>query len=111
MNANHEPALHATTCLGELGMGCAEVGAGHGLNPVQRAVAAATPSAWVDAVVAGPTKDGWTLLHALEDGRELLVWHHEPLSELGTGQPVALHATYHVLAAGAQWRNVLVGGR
>ncbi len=108
MSTDHEPALHASTCPEELGMGCGTVGAGHGLHAVQRAVAAATPSAWVDAVVAGQAAGGWTRLHAVEDGRELRVWHHVPLG-VDAGEPVALHTTYHVLAAGARWSNVLVG--
>jgi hypothetical protein len=110
MSANPEPtALHAPTCLGETGTACSAVGPGHAMHPVQRAVAAATPSGWVDAVVGRTTADGWTALHAVDDGRELAVWHHAPLTDAGAGAPVALHATYHVLAAGGQWLNVLVG--
>lgn len=104
---NHEPtALHATTCLGELG--CAMLGPGHEIHPLQRAVAAATPSSWVDVVVGGTAADGWTTLHPVDGERTFRVWHHQ---DAGTtnGEPAALHPTYHVLALGQRWLNVLVG--
>jgi hypothetical protein len=79
------------------------------MHPVQRAVVAATPSSWIDAVAGATTADGWTTLYALADGREIQVWHHASIESAGAGQPVALHGTYHVLAAGGVWLNVLVG--
>lgn len=109
MSANPErTALHATTCHGELG--CAMSSAGHGLHPLQRVVATATPSSWVDAFVGQVGQDGWATLHAADDDRVLRVWHHEPFAGLTVGEPVALHATYHVLALGRRWLNVLVDG-
>ncbi|HEY0118518.1 MAG TPA: hypothetical protein VGC04_07050 [Cellulomonas sp.] len=109
MSANHEDiALHATTCPGELG--CAMAAPGHDLHPLQRVVAAATPSSWVDAWVGEATPDGWATLHAADDDRVIRVWHHEPLAGLTPGEPVALHRTYHVLALGPRWWNVLVDG-
>lgn len=109
MSANpEETVLHVATCHGELG--CAMSDAGHDLHALQRVVAAATPSSWLDAVVGEATADGWVTLYAADDGRVVRVWHHRPLAELAEGEPVALHATYHVLALGRRWWNVLVGG-
>ena len=108
MSSNPEnTALHAATCPGELG--CAMSSPGHDLHPLQRVVAAATPSSWVDAFVGEVTPDGWATLYAADDGRALRVWHHEALT-VPAGEPVALHATYHVLAVGTHWVNVLVDG-
>ncbi len=101
-------ALHVATCPGELG--CAMSAPGHDLHPMQRVVTAATPSSWVDAVVGEVTPDGWATLHAADDDRAFRVWHHEPLAGLSQGEPVALHGTYHVLAQGQRWWNVLVDG-
>ncbi len=108
MSANPEEiALHAATCPGELG--CAMSDPGHDLHPLQRLVAAATPSAWVDAFVADTGDDGWVTLRAADDGRAVRVWHHGSLAGLVEGEPVALHPTYHVLALGLRWVNVLLG--
>lgn len=107
MNANpEETTLHAT-CAGELG--CAMSAAGHDLHPLQRIVASATSSSWVDAFVGEAGPDGWVTVHAADDGRTFRVWHHDPLA-LAAGEPVALHVTYHVLALGRRWVNVLVDG-
>jgi hypothetical protein len=107
MSSNPEnTALHASTCPGDLG--CAMSAAGHDLHPMQRVAATATPSSWVDAFV-GQVAGGWATLQAADDERVFRVWHHEQLS-LTAGEPVALHATYHVLAVGRQWLNVLVDG-
>jgi hypothetical protein len=107
MNANpEETTLHAT-CAGELG--CAMADAGHDLHRMQRVVAAATPSSWVDAFVGEVGADGWVTLHAADDELTFRVWHHDALA-LAAGEPVALHVTYHVLAVGRHWVNVLVGG-
>ena len=107
MNANPEETTLNATCAGDLG--CAMSGAGHDLHPLQRIVAAATPSSWVDGFVGLVGDDGWVTVHAAEGGRAFRVWHHDALG-LGAGEPVALHATYHVLALGRRWVNVLVGG-
>lgn len=107
MSSNPEDtALHASTCPGELG--CAMSAPGHDLHPLQRVVATATPSSWVDAFV-GEAAAGWVTLHAADDGRAFRVWHHDELA-LSAGEPVALHVTYHVLALGRRWLNVLVDG-
>jgi hypothetical protein len=109
MSADREPtALHTETCPGELG--CAMVGPGHDMHPLQRAVASATPSSWVDGFVGEVTADGWVTLWSLDDERVFRLWHHEPLAGVAEGEPVALHPTYHVLALGGRWVNVLVGG-
>lgn len=108
MGSNPENAtLHASTCPGELG--CAMSAPGHDLHPLQRVVAAATPSSWVDAFV-GEVAGGWVTLHTADGERVVRVWHHQELA-LTAGEPVALHVTYHVLALGRRWLNVLVDAR
>lgn len=108
MSANSEnAALHAVTCAGELG--CAMSEPGHDLHPLQRMVASATSSSWVDAFVGGAADDGWVTVYSADDERAFRVWHHQPLVGLTEGEPVALHPTYHVLALGRRWVNVLLG--
>ncbi|WP_350347385.1 hypothetical protein ABIQ69_12165 [Agromyces sp. G08B096] len=79
---------------------------GHGLNAVQARVARATPSRWVDAVVLEAGADGFVTVAALDGGLRR-VWHHAPLGgRLRSGEPVALHAVYGVLAVGDEHLSV-----
>ncbi|WOF24627.1 hypothetical protein N8K70_08235 [Microbacterium betulae] len=98
---------HTDVCLHEAGALCAEVGPGHDMHMLQRRVVAATPSRWVDAIAGATSEDGWLDLHGL-DGRVVTrVWHHESLRRtVLPGEPVALHAGYHVLSVGDTWLNV-----
>ncbi|MFF1876968.1 hypothetical protein [Leifsonia sp. NPDC058230] len=89
------------------GVMCAESGAGHELSFLQRRVASATPSKWRDAVVTLVLPDGWVQLTTIDDQESVWVWQHSDLTgALHSGEPVALHEVYHVLAAGSHWLNV-----
>ncbi|MCU1482884.1 MAG: hypothetical protein JWQ19_3670 [Subtercola sp.] len=95
-------------CAAESVMECARAEEGHSLHPMRRRLAAATPSKWADALVTAVRADGWVELVSVETGVRARVWHHESLVEaLAVGEPVALHATYSVLAVGLEWRSVV----
>jgi hypothetical protein len=106
----HQPArttLHFV-CTGEFGMECARAEEGHSLHPMRKRLAAATPSKWADAIVVSVSEDGWIELVSVETAATTRVWHHEQVGEtLHIGEPVALHATYNVLAVGSDWRSVV----
>ena len=112
--------LHTQQCNHTGNAVCANRGAGHALQPIQARVAAATASKWVDGIVASVSADGWigirlvdaqgaTDLLDLPDGSEQVwVWNHDDLTAaLGTGQPVAVHALYNVLANGSSRISVI----
>jgi hypothetical protein len=81
---------------------------GHGLDTMRRRLVAATPRRWVDAIVTESRRDGTLTLLTL-DGDPIRAWHHEDLSPaLAPGEPVAVHASYGVLAAGGVWRSVAI---
>lgn len=91
------------------GEGCSHTGAGHSLSPLQRRVAAATPSKWRDALVVTVASGGWIALELLETAETVWAWNHGELAASVTvGSPVALHAVYHTLAIGSERVNVLV---
>ncbi len=99
------PLLHL--CEAEFGMGCAHTAEGHALHPMRRRLAAATPSKWSDAIVTALGTDGWVEVSSIDGGAVIRLWHHENLAtRLQLGDPVALHATYQVLAIGTDWRSV-----
>lgn len=78
---------------------------GHSVLPIQQAVAAASPSAWQDALVVGVGRDGHLELVTVIDGEQVSLWHHTNL-DVGAGEPVAWHAVAGVLAAGGQLHSV-----
>lgn len=97
----HAAAIHAA---GDM---CAHAAPGHDLHPIQRRLAAATPSRWVDAIAGDVTDDGWLEIRPLDGSPASRVWHHEHLADIvHPGEPVALHGRYHVLVAAAGWLNV-----
>jgi len=101
------PAEHALACRHAEGAGCLMQAAGHELHLMQLRLAAATPGKWVDAIVTRAGEDGWVELAGLTGEPLARVWHHESLRSVAPeGTPVALHAVYHVLAAGVEWFNV-----
>ncbi|MGW9113596.1 hypothetical protein [Microbacterium sp. NPDC055683] len=103
-------AAHTEVCLHEAGAMCAEVGAGHDMHMLQRRLASATPSRWVDAIAGHADADGWLDLAGLDGVVLTRVWHHEHLGGLvRPGEPVALHEGYHVLALASGWLNVRDG--
>ena len=112
--------LHTQQCNHTGSDVCANRGPGHVLQPVQARVASATPSKWVDGIVASVSTDGWIgirllepqgaarLVDAPDDGETVWVWNHNDFTEhLGAGQPVAVHALYNVLASGRSRISVI----
>lgn len=112
--------LHTQQCNHTGSDVCANRGAGHALQPIQARVAAATPSKWVDGIVASVSAGGWIgirlldtpkkpgLLDVPDDTGTVWVWHHNDLTEhIGAGQPVAVHALYNVLASGGSRISVI----
>ncbi|HWD61405.1 MAG TPA: hypothetical protein VG369_02825 [Humibacter sp.] len=98
---------HTADCACELGEMCADIRPGHGLHALQLRLAAATPSQWLDLVVAKVHEDGWVDAYAI-DGTPVALWNHRDLAEVvSPGEPVALHAVYNVLSAGSRRFNVL----
>lgn len=98
---------HTTaSCAWERDGMCADNRPGHGLHAVQLRLAAATPSQWQDALVVDVRDDGWVDAITLDGGR-ISLWNHGDLADVVTaGEPVALHAVYNVLWAGARRFNV-----
>lgn len=104
---NPSPRIAPAAALHPAGDMCAHATPGHDLHPVQRRLAAATPTRWVDAIAGATSDDGWLDLLSLDGELVARVWHHEHLAEIvRQGDPVALHTRYHVLAAAGEWRNV-----
>jgi hypothetical protein len=111
---------------------CVLTEAGHTVSAIRLVVSAATPSKWRDGIVTGVSGDspdghsvgkhgvrehsgaGWLRVDLLEpsaDGEAgtVWIWNHSDLSTvLRTGEPVALHALYGILAVGAERFSVLV---
>ncbi|QEO09529.1 hypothetical protein [Protaetiibacter larvae] len=83
---------------------CAEhcTGEGHRLHPIQRAVAASSPSSWVDGF-AFPSGHG-IAFHGL-DGSVRSLWHHV-VRDLAEGEPVAFHPVAGVLSVRGALLNV-----
>ncbi|NEM91947.1 hypothetical protein [Galbitalea soli] len=99
---HHDAEQHVCT-----GVMCDVATPGHALSIIQQRVATATASKWRDAVVDSVSADGWVQLTTIDDRETVWVWNHRDLSSvLGAGEPVALHAVYHVLAIGGTWVNV-----
>jgi hypothetical protein len=86
---------------GHLGMcadGCSSTRAGHDVLAVQEVVAAASPSAYRDAIVTA-VDEGRIDLVEFATGSLLRLWHHAPVA-LTIGEPVAYHPVAGVLATG-----------
>ncbi|HEY0259703.1 MAG TPA: hypothetical protein VGC18_07620 [Lacisediminihabitans sp.] len=82
---------------------------GYELHPIQRQAAIATPGRWRDGLLVGAASDGAIEIYDLEAATSRVLWHHADLTGmLETGEPVALHADYDVLAAGGSYYSVCV---
>ncbi|KAA9111667.1 hypothetical protein F6B43_04770 [Microbacterium rhizomatis] len=92
------------------GGSCSTFAPGHAMHLIQSRLASATPSEWVDAIVASIDDAGAAELSTVADGAALLVWSGAGAADaLEVGTPVAVHERYHVLAVGDRWFNVLLG--
>ncbi|MCU1413734.1 MAG: nuclease [Microbacteriaceae bacterium] len=86
---------------GHFGMcadGCSSTRAGHRVLVVQEVVAAASPSAFRDAIVVAVDAGRLDLVE-IATGSALRLWHHSPVA-LAVGEPVAYHPVAGLLAAG-----------
>lgn len=91
---------------------CTHGGAGHATLAIQERVTAATPSKWRDGIVRDVSTGGWIAIDLIESGETEWVWNHaDRTKSLPVGQPVSLHALYHVLALGDEHVNVLVAAQ
>jgi len=109
LGAQHSSPLQSAVCDCTVAEDCESISAGHALHPMQHRLAAATPRKWADAIVEQELGQGWLRLRLIEDDSTVAIWNHgELISSARTGEPVALHGSYHALAVGSQWFNVLV---
>lgn len=87
---------------------------GHTLSPIRARLAAATPSRWRDGVIRTTTSDGWIGIELIgaagsaEAGATVWVWNHGIAANARSGQPVALHPLYRVLALGRERHSVII---
>ncbi len=104
------PARESVQCMCEHGNECTSFAPGHAIRLIQSRLAAATPSEWIDAIVeTADHATGILVLRSLADGTTVEVWNGFGAAEVLRGHtPVALHARYHVLAAGTARFNVEV---
>lgn len=95
-------------CMCEIGAACTSYAPGHAVHLIQRRLVAATPAEWIDAIVVAvdPARGRLTVSGALDD-RPRTLWSAAGAADaVSPGEPVALHARYHVLALGPQRFNV-----
>lgn len=98
-------------CMCDHGDVCSSFAPGHALHLIQSRLAAATPSAWADAIVeSADAATGVIVVRTLTDSAPIALWSAAGAAEsLAPGAPVALHERYHVLAVGGERFNVLRG--
>jgi len=96
-------------CMCEHGDVCSSFAPGHALHLIQARLASATPSDWVDGLVASADADTGELRLRTLDGDALTIWNASGAAlEAPEGTPVALHRRYHVLAVGRVQFNIAV---
>ena len=96
-----------TTCF--LGADCSWIGPGHSMAFAQEEIASDDHEGWRDTVVDTVTSGGWLALTTVDSDERIFAWNHSDLlSALAPGDPVAINAGNHVLAAGTRRFNVLV---
>lgn len=107
MNRHIAVAPSTPTCF--LGPSCSWIGPGHSMAFAQDHIADSEREGWHDSIVEELTAGGWIRLSALHGAASVLIWNHADLSAfLAVGDPVAVNAKRHVLAAGDHRFNVLV---
>lgn len=107
------PALEVrerVECMCEQGRACTSIAPGHGIHLIQSRLAAANPTAWVDAIVETVHEGSGVIALRTLEGEEVLLWNAAGASDaVAVGAPVSLHERYHVLAVGTARFNVLRG--
>ena len=96
------------TCMCSTGGACTSFAPGHALHLIQARLVSATPTGWVDGVVESiDGLDRSLIVRDLAGGTHQL-WNGQGAADrIRVGEPVAVHARYHVLAAGTARWNVL----
>lgn len=98
-------------CMCASGEACSSAAPGHGVHLIQTRIAAARSSEWLDGVVtAVDPASGEVTLSPLAAGDPLRLWAiaFAGATNVTVGDPVALHESAHLLAAGTQRVNVAV---
>ena len=100
-----------SACMCDHGDVCSSFAPGHALHLIQSRLAAATPSAWADAIVeSADAATGVIVVRTFADATPVALWSAAgAAAQLSPGSPVALHERYHVLAVGRERFNVLPG--
>lgn len=101
------PVRERSACMCQHGDRCSSFAPGHALHLIQARIASATPTEWIDGIVASADAvTGALLVHGL-DGEEHALWNGSGAAlEAPAGSPVALHARYGVLSVGRTQFNV-----
>ncbi|GAA1932960.1 hypothetical protein GCM10009775_26220 [Microbacterium aoyamense] len=94
-------------CMCVTGNACSSFAPGHALHLIQTRLASATPTEWVDAVVASSDAElGEVVVAPLDGSPAVVLWNAGgAASHAVVGTPVALHARYDVLAIGRERFN------
>jgi len=86
---------------------CSSFAPGHALHLIQARIASATPAGWIDALVESADEVSGDLVVRTLDGEVHALWNGAGAAlEAAAGTPVALHASYGVLAVGSTQFNV-----
>ena len=94
-------------CMCRRGETCSSYAPGHALHLIQARLASATPTDWVDALVAAADVAAGSITLLTLDGTRHTLWNAGGAAlEAVPGTPVALHARYGVLAIGRAQYNV-----
>lgn len=104
---------HTGTVMGmrgcEIAAECRSDRPGHRLHAMQERLATTTASKWVDAIVIDTSADGFVTVAELSSDAVRRIWHHDAFERaLSTGDPVAVHGVYGVLAHGERRFSVAV---
>jgi hypothetical protein len=88
-------------CMCVHGGSCTAFAPGHAVHLIQARLVSATPSEWVDAVVrSADPATGEIVVDDVHDGARRRLWNAgAALGSVSSGEPVAVHRRYGVLAA------------
>ncbi len=102
-------ARQAATCMCSTGRACSSFAPGHAVHLIQARLVAATPTEWVDAIVADADEaSGEVSLESWSDGSSIELWNGAGAAiAVQAGDPVAYHPRHHVLAVGTRRFNAL----
>lgn len=102
------PVRERAACMCTHGDSCSVFAPGHALHLIQARLASATPSDWIDAVVASvDVVAGEITLRTLSGDAAITVWSAGgAVHTAAVGEPVALHGRYSVLSAAGRRFNV-----